>query len=153
MSTYHTFRAFFSRSSPERLHILHTEMTARLDSIDRLATQIKAMCADPQTDLPADFETLAEMTLGAIARIGDVMPFYRLPPEELSDDHLQMFRHDIIVPIQSIHTASFILQHIAQTHRTLVDEACDSAVQQLTQIGDEMMAIIEALTNPKDFAL
>jgi hypothetical protein len=125
---YHTFRAFFSRSSSDRLRILVAEITTRLDTIDRLATQIKKMAVEPLTDLPTEFQTLAEITLRNIARIREVMPYYRLLPEEVSDDHVQMFRHDMVVPIQSIHTASFLLQRIAQTHQSLIGEACDQAV-------------------------
>ena len=150
MSTYYTFRSFFSHSEPDRLRMLLEEITLRLDTIDRLAIQIETACIVTQIDLPVDFQLLADMILRQITCIREVIPYYRMLSEEPSEDHIQMFRHDLIVPIQGIHIASHLLSHIAQTHQSFASEACNWHIQELARTAEDILAILEALSNPKN---
>jgi hypothetical protein len=150
MSTYHTFRPLFSHSAPDRLRVLLEEITFRLDTIDRLIIQIENTCIVTEIDLPVDFQLLANMILRQITGIREVMPDYRMLSEEPSDDHVQMFRHDLIVPIQGIRIASHLLAHIAKAHHSFASEACSWPTRELSQTAEDILAILEALSNPKD---
>ena len=69
--------------------------------------------------------------------------FGKTPPEE----RLQILRHEMLRPITALRAHAFLLSKIIENNEADLPEDIQEYVNKVTQAGDEILAILEALTS------
>ena len=69
--------------------------------------------------------------------------FGKTPPEE----RLLILRHEMLRPITTLRGYAFLLNKIIENNEADLPEGIQECVNKVTQAGDEILAILEALTS------